>query len=70
VNAPDELHGRDVTNTAFHDWLLSDHPAAKAERDNRRAASYQAESAHATSPFSASDGAPGRRAWSSRERPS
>jgi hypothetical protein len=37
------LHGRDVTNDAFYEWLLSDHPAAKAERDWRRAATYQVE---------------------------
>ena len=39
----DELHGRDVTGDAFYEWLLSDHPDAKAERDWRRAATYQAE---------------------------
>ena len=39
----DELHGRDVTDDAFYEWLLSDHPDAKAERDWRRAATYQAE---------------------------
>jgi hypothetical protein len=39
----DGLHGRDVTDDAFYEWLLSDHPAAKAERDWRRAATYQAE---------------------------
>jgi hypothetical protein len=39
----DGLHGRDVTDDAFYEWLLSDHPAAKAERDLRRAATYQAE---------------------------
>lgn len=38
-----ELHGRDVTNDAFYEWLLSDHPDARAERDWRRAATYQAE---------------------------
>jgi hypothetical protein len=39
----DELHGRDVTGDAFYEWLLSDHPDARAERDWRRAATYQAE---------------------------
>ena len=39
----DGLHGRDVTDDAFYEWLLSDHPTAKAERDWRRAATYQAE---------------------------
>jgi hypothetical protein len=34
-------HGRDATGDAFYEWLLSDHPAARAERDHRRAASYQ-----------------------------
>ena len=29
----DGLHGRDVTDDAFYEWLLSDHPDAKAERD-------------------------------------
>ena len=37
------LHGRDVTDTAFYEWLLSDHPDARAERDWRRAATYQAD---------------------------
>jgi hypothetical protein len=37
------LHGRDVTDTAFYEWLLSDHPDARAERDWRRAATYHAE---------------------------
>jgi hypothetical protein len=36
-----ELHDRDVTDDAFYEWLLSDHPDAKAERDRRRAATYQ-----------------------------
>jgi hypothetical protein len=39
----DGLHGRDVTDDAFYEWLLSDHPAARAERDQRRAATYHAE---------------------------
>jgi hypothetical protein len=43
----DGLHGRDVTDDAFYEWLLSDHPAAKAERDWRRAATYQAETGRA-----------------------
>ncbi|MGH7171872.1 MAG: hypothetical protein ACRELG_16475, partial [Gemmataceae bacterium] len=38
-----ELHDRDVTDNAFYEWLLSDHPAAKAERDSRRAATHQAD---------------------------
>ena len=38
-----DLHGRDATNDAFYEWLLSDHPDARAERDRRRAATYQAE---------------------------
>jgi hypothetical protein len=37
----DGLHGRDVTDEAFYEWLLSDHPDARAERDRRRAAAYQ-----------------------------
>jgi hypothetical protein len=43
----DELHGRDVTDNAFYEWLLSDHPDAKAERDRRRTATYQAETERA-----------------------
>jgi hypothetical protein len=39
----DRLHGRDVTGSAFYEWLLSDHPDARAERDRRRAATYQAD---------------------------
>jgi len=42
-----ELHNRDVTDNAFYEWLLSDHPDAKAERDRRRAATYQAETERA-----------------------
>ncbi|MGH3220087.1 MAG: hypothetical protein ACRDPY_15510 [Streptosporangiaceae bacterium] len=42
-----ELHERDVTDDAFYEWLLSDHPDAKAERDWRRAATYQAETGRA-----------------------
>jgi hypothetical protein len=38
-----DLHGRDATNDAFYEWLLSDHPDARAERGRRRAATYQAE---------------------------
>jgi hypothetical protein len=37
------LHGRDATDDAFYEWLLSDHPDARAERDRRRTATYQAE---------------------------
>ena len=37
------MHGRDVTGTAFYEWLLADHPDARAERDWRRAATHQAE---------------------------
>ena len=36
------LHGRDATDHAFYEWLLSDHPAARAERDWRRAAIWHA----------------------------
>lgn len=43
----DGLHGRDVTDDAFYEWLLSDHPDARAERDRRRAATYQAETERA-----------------------
>jgi hypothetical protein len=41
------LHGRDVTDHAFYEWLLSDHPEARAERDWRRAATYAAETERA-----------------------
>lgn len=41
------LHDRDVTDTAFYEWLLSDHPDAKAERDRRRTATYQADTERA-----------------------
>lgn len=36
----DELHRRPTTDEAFHEWLLSDHPAARAERDWRRSRHY------------------------------
>ena len=32
------LHDRDVTDDVFYDWLLSDHPDARAEHDWRRIA--------------------------------
>lgn len=38
-----DLHDRDVTDDAFYEWLLSDHPTAQAERAWRRATHYQAE---------------------------
>ena len=37
----DDLHERSTADDAFYEWLLSDHPAARAERDYRRTASYQ-----------------------------
>lgn len=40
-------HGREVSDDAFYEWLLSDHPDARAERDRRRAATYQAETGSA-----------------------
>ena len=40
-------HDRDITDDAFYEWLLSDHPDAKAERDWRRAATYQADTTRA-----------------------
>jgi hypothetical protein len=41
------LHDRDVTSDGFYEWLLSDHPDAKAERDWRRAATHQADTGRA-----------------------
>ena len=45
----DNLHQRSTTDNAFYEWLLSDHPAARAERHYRRAASchYQRDQAAA-----------------------
>jgi len=40
-------HGRGVSDNAFYEWLLSDHPDAKAERDRRHAATYQAQTGRA-----------------------
>jgi hypothetical protein len=40
-------YGRAVSEVAFYEWLLSDHPDARAERDRRRAATYQAETGSA-----------------------
>jgi hypothetical protein len=37
------LHHRDVSSDVFYEWLLSDHPDARAERDWRRAATRQAD---------------------------
>jgi hypothetical protein len=42
------LHGRDATDDVFYEWLLSDHPDARAERNWRRTATYQAETERAT----------------------
>jgi hypothetical protein len=41
------LHDRAVTSDAFYEWLLSDHPDARAERDWRRAATHQADTGRA-----------------------
>ena len=35
------LHGRSTADDAFYEWLLSDHPDARAERDWRRSLHYQ-----------------------------
>jgi hypothetical protein len=35
--------GASVESDALYEWLLSDHPDARAERDRRREATYQAE---------------------------
>jgi len=43
----DALDGRDAADDAFYEWLLSDHPAARAERDQRRTAAYHAETGRA-----------------------
>jgi hypothetical protein len=37
------LHGRSTTDDAFYEWLLSDHPDARAERDYRRDAYYESQ---------------------------
>ncbi|MGH3186586.1 MAG: hypothetical protein ACRDPY_21195 [Streptosporangiaceae bacterium] len=42
-----DLHHRDATSDAFYEWLLSDHPDARAERDWRRATTHQADAARA-----------------------
>ena len=39
--------GRAVSEVAFYEWLLSDHPDARAQRDRRRAATYQAKAGSA-----------------------
>lgn len=44
---PGGRYGRGVSDDAFYEWLLSDQPDARAERDRRRAASYQAETGSA-----------------------
>src|SRR5215470_17105054 len=43
MSSAGDLHDRDVTDDAFYEWLLSDHPAAQTERAWRRATHYQAE---------------------------
>ena len=37
------LRGRSTTDDAFYEWLLSDHPAARAERDYRRGRSLESQ---------------------------
>jgi hypothetical protein len=39
--ADEGLHNRSVTHDAFYEWLLSDHPDAKTERERRRSAHCQ-----------------------------
>jgi hypothetical protein len=43
MGTADALHNRSVTDDAFYEWLLSDHPDAKAERERRRSMHYQRE---------------------------
>jgi hypothetical protein len=38
-----DLHHRSTLDDAFYEWLLSDHPDAKAEREYRRGGSLQHE---------------------------
>jgi hypothetical protein len=38
-----DLHRRSTLDDAFHEWLLSDHPDAKAEREWRRSTHLQRE---------------------------
>jgi hypothetical protein len=38
-----DLHHRSTLDDAFHEWLLSDHPDAKAEREWRRSTHLQQE---------------------------
>jgi hypothetical protein len=40
-------HSSSVSEDAFYEWLLSDHPDARAERDRRRAATCQAQTSSA-----------------------
>ena len=39
--AEESLHDRSTTDDAFYQWLLSDHPDARAERDYRRRTYYE-----------------------------
>jgi ATPase subunit of ABC transporter with duplicated ATPase domains len=39
--------GANMESDAFYEWLLSDHPDARAERDRRRQAYYEAETQRA-----------------------
>jgi hypothetical protein len=38
-----DLHRRSTLDDAFYEWLLSDHPEAKAEREWRRSTHLQRE---------------------------
>lgn len=49
VTSSRDLHGRDIADNAFFEWLLSDHPDARAERDWRRAATYHHQRGQAAS---------------------
>jgi hypothetical protein len=42
-----DLHDRGLSSDAFYEWLLSDHPDARAERDWRRAATHQGDTGRA-----------------------
>ncbi len=50
-------HGT-VTDDAFCEWLLSDHPAARAERDWLRAAAHTWQRGNAAAVRACPDGAP------------
>jgi len=65
-----DLHHRSTLDDAFYEWLLSDHPDAKAERERRRSTHLQRERSTAADIAAWADrisAAPGRHTQMARD---